>query len=153
MDCGYETWKAQGSKSIKQDLTVIIFELRVDRGLISRKGRDSLAKRQGRTGTFYSRRSDLDQAAQGKGEGGGGAATPAAKTRGGAARDSPELGVPAAPGAKTTRARVGHDQRDMRDPPGAKAGLRGRSSCGYDGGVGLHGGASPACGVLVSAKA
>jgi hypothetical protein len=71
-----------------------------------------------------------------KGKGGGGAATPAAKTRGGMARDSPELGVPAAPGAKTTRAQVGRDQRDMSDPPGAKAGLGGRSSCGYDGGGG-----------------
>jgi hypothetical protein len=44
MDCGYENWKAQGSKSIKQDLTVIIFELRVDRGLIPRKLRGSLTK-------------------------------------------------------------------------------------------------------------
>jgi hypothetical protein len=45
MDCGYENWKAQGSKSIKQDLTVIIFELRVDCGLIPEKPEGSLAKR------------------------------------------------------------------------------------------------------------
>jgi hypothetical protein len=45
------------------------------------------------------------------------------------------------------------DQRDMRDPPGAKAGLRRRSSCECDGGVGLHGGAPPARGVLVTAEA
>jgi hypothetical protein len=45
MDCGYENWKAQGSKSIKQDLTVVIFELRVDCGLIPEKPEGSLAKR------------------------------------------------------------------------------------------------------------
>jgi hypothetical protein len=45
MDCGYENWKAQGSKSIQQDLTVIIFELRVDCGLIPEKPEGSLAKR------------------------------------------------------------------------------------------------------------
>jgi hypothetical protein len=66
---------------------------------------------------------------------------------------SPELGVLAAPEVKTTRDRVGRDQRDMRDPSGAKAGLRRRSSCECDGGVGLHGGAPPACGVLVTAEA
>jgi hypothetical protein len=45
MDGGFKNRKAQGSKRVKQDLTIIIFELRVDCGLISRKNRGSLAKR------------------------------------------------------------------------------------------------------------
>jgi hypothetical protein len=34
LDGGFKNWKAQGSKRVKQDLTAISFELRVDRGLI-----------------------------------------------------------------------------------------------------------------------
>jgi hypothetical protein len=44
MDGGFKNQKAQGSKRVKQDLTIIIFELRVDCGLISRKNKGSLAK-------------------------------------------------------------------------------------------------------------
>jgi hypothetical protein len=44
LDGGHENWKAQGLKSIKQDLTIVIFELRVDCELILEKARDSLAK-------------------------------------------------------------------------------------------------------------
>jgi hypothetical protein len=45
-------------------VTANTFELELDGGLISGKGRDSLAKRQGRTGTFFSGPSDLDRAAE-----------------------------------------------------------------------------------------
>jgi hypothetical protein len=46
MDGGFKNRKAQGSKRVKQDLTIIIFEPRVDCGLISRKPEVSLAKGQ-----------------------------------------------------------------------------------------------------------
>jgi hypothetical protein len=44
MDCGFKIPEAQGSKREEKDLTVIIFELRVDCGLIPRKLRGSLTK-------------------------------------------------------------------------------------------------------------
>jgi hypothetical protein len=47
MDGGFNFQGAQGSKHVKQDLTVNILELQVDRGLISQKGRGSLAKETG----------------------------------------------------------------------------------------------------------
>jgi hypothetical protein len=52
LDCGFKTWKTQGSKREEKDLSVIIFELGLDGGLIPRKGEGSLAKRQGRIGTL-----------------------------------------------------------------------------------------------------
>jgi hypothetical protein len=60
-----------------------------------------------------------------KGEGGGGAATPAAKTRGDAAWDSPELGVPAAPGAKASRLQAREHHRGTGKRSRATAGPRG----------------------------
>jgi hypothetical protein len=44
MDCGFKIWKTQGSKREEKDLSVIIFELGLDGGLISLKDRDSLAR-------------------------------------------------------------------------------------------------------------
>jgi hypothetical protein len=49
-----------------------------------------------------------------KGKEGSGAATPAAKTRSGVARDSPELGVPAAPGARASRLQAREHHRGAR---------------------------------------
>jgi hypothetical protein len=49
---------------------------------------------------------------------------------------SPELGVPAAPGAKSTRAWVGRDPRDKRELPKAKARHGRGSSDEHDGGGG-----------------
>jgi hypothetical protein len=57
-------------------------------------------------------------------------------TRGGASRNSPELGVPAAPGVKSTRAWVGRDPRDTRELPRAKARHGRGSSDEHDGGGG-----------------
>jgi hypothetical protein len=71
------------------------------------------------------RRSSLIERHRAKGKEGGGAATPAAKTCGGAARDSPELGVPAAPGAKASRHQVREHHRDKGKRSGATAGPRG----------------------------
>jgi hypothetical protein len=50
---------------------------------------------------------------------------------------SPELGVPAAPGAKSTRAWVGRDLRDTCDPRRAKARHGEGSSDEHDGGGSL----------------
>jgi hypothetical protein len=47
LDCGFKIWKTQGSKREEKDLSVIIFELGLDGGLISLKGRDSLARTTG----------------------------------------------------------------------------------------------------------
>jgi hypothetical protein len=47
MDCGFKFQKAQGLKRVKQDLSVIIFDSRVDGGLIPRKPGGSLAKEAG----------------------------------------------------------------------------------------------------------
>jgi hypothetical protein len=44
MDRGHKFQEAQGVKREEKDLIVINFELQVDCGLISQKGRDSLAK-------------------------------------------------------------------------------------------------------------
>jgi hypothetical protein len=44
MDCGFKIQEAQGPKSLKQDLSVIIFDSRVDGGLIPRKPGGSLTK-------------------------------------------------------------------------------------------------------------
>jgi hypothetical protein len=60
-----------------------------------------------------------------KGKEGSGAATPAAKTRGGAARDSPELGVPAAPGARASRLQAREHHRGTGKRSGATARPRG----------------------------
>jgi hypothetical protein len=57
-------------------------------------------------------------------------------TRGGAARGSPELGVPAAPGVKLTWAWVRRDLRDTRDSPRALKKRREDSSGEFDGGGG-----------------
>jgi hypothetical protein len=50
---------------------------------------------------------------------------------------SPDFTINGAPGVKSTGLWVEHDQRITRDPPGAKAGLWRRSSCGWNGGSGL----------------
>jgi hypothetical protein len=47
MDCGSNFQEAQGVKREEKDLPVIIFELRLDGGLISLKDRDSLARTTG----------------------------------------------------------------------------------------------------------
>jgi hypothetical protein len=44
MDCGHKFQEAQGGKREEKDLSVNTFELGVDGGLISQKGRGSLAK-------------------------------------------------------------------------------------------------------------
>jgi hypothetical protein len=65
---------------------------------------------------------DRDRRALVEGEKEGGRRCDASgRTRGGAARDSPELGVPAALGAKSTRAWVRGVLRDTCDLPRAKA--------------------------------
>jgi hypothetical protein len=54
MDCGHKFQETQGVKREEKDLSVNTFELGVDGGLFSQKGRDSLAKRASRTGNFCS---------------------------------------------------------------------------------------------------
>jgi hypothetical protein len=44
MDCGHKFQETQGVKRKEKDLSAIIFDSRVDGGLILQKGRDSLAK-------------------------------------------------------------------------------------------------------------
>jgi hypothetical protein len=44
MDCGFNFQERQGLKREEKDLIVNTFELQVDCGFISLKGRDSLAK-------------------------------------------------------------------------------------------------------------
>jgi hypothetical protein len=81
---------------------------------------------------------------------GGGAVTPATKSRGGAARGSPDFTVNGAPGVKSNGAWVCRDQRDTRDPPRALAGLGGARGCargGRGGSVRLR---LLACGVPVA---
>jgi hypothetical protein len=71
-----------------------------------------------------------------KGSEGGGGRTPATIFRGGAARGSPDLAVNGAPGVKLIGFWVWRDQRVMRDPPGAKAGLGEGSGGAHDNGDG-----------------
>jgi hypothetical protein len=78
---------------------------------------------------------------------GGGAVTPATKSHGGAARGSPDFTVTGASGVKSTGLWVWHDQRIMRDLPGAKAGLGVALGCACGGGDGSVWQRSPACGV------
>jgi hypothetical protein len=67
---------------------------------------------------------------------GGGAVTPATKSRGIAARGLPDFTVQGAPGVKSTGLWVWCDQRVMRDLPRAKAGLGGALGCARGGGGG-----------------
>jgi hypothetical protein len=78
---------------------------------------------------------------------GGGAITPTTKSRGGAARGSPDFTVNDGLGVKSSGAWVCHDHRDMRDPPRALAGLEGAPRCARGGGGGSARWRSPACGV------
>jgi hypothetical protein len=65
---------------------------------------------------------------------GGGAATPATKSHGGAARGSPDFTVNGAPGVNKARVCVREGQCDMGNPPRALTGLGKARGRGYDGG-------------------
>jgi hypothetical protein len=78
------------------------------------------------------------------GRAGGGGNTPATKSRGDAARGSPDFTVNGAPGVKSTLAWARGVQRDMRDRPRAFAGLGVLWACGCDGGGGSARRGSPA---------
>jgi hypothetical protein len=78
---------------------------------------------------------------------GGGAATPATKSRGGAAWGSSDFTVNSAMRVNKARVCVREGQRDMGNPLRAPAGLGVARGCGYDGGGRSMQRRSPACGV------